>query len=36
MQYRDELSFKYFLNMESIGYDKQETLDYLNKLGGDK
>ena len=36
MQYRDELTRKYFLSMESIGYDNSKTLNYLNKLGGNK
>lgn len=35
-QYADELSNKYFLGMESIGFDKRKTIDYLKNLGGDK
>ena len=35
-EYADELSNKYFKNMENIGFDKNETIDYLKKLGGDK
>jgi len=35
-EYALELSNKYFLNMESIGFDKNKAIDYLKKLGGDK
>ena len=35
-EYAIELSNKYFLNMKSIGFDKEETIDYLKKIGGDK
>ena len=35
-QYADELSKKYFLSMESIGFSKSEVIDYLKGLGGDK
>ena len=35
-QYAKELSNKYFSNMESIGIDKKETINYLKTLGGDK
>ena len=35
-QYADELSKKYFHNMEEIGYTKQETIKYLESLGGNK
>ena len=35
-QYADELSNKYFLGMKSIGFDGDETINYLKKLGGDK
>ena len=35
-QYADELSNKYFANMKSIGFDEEETIEYLKKLGGDK
>ncbi|MBQ6687098.1 MAG: GntR family transcriptional regulator [Bacilli bacterium] len=34
--YAKEVSNKYFLNMERIGFDKTTTIDYLNKLGGIK
>jgi len=36
MQYANELSNKYFLSMKSIGFDKNKTIDYLKKLGGNK
>lgn len=35
-EYALELSNKYFSSMESIGFDKNETIDYLKELGGDK
>ena len=35
-KYAKELSNKYFLNMKSIGYDKEETINYLKTIGGDK
>lgn len=35
-QYADELSKKYFHNMEEIGYTKEETIKYLESLGGNK
>ena len=35
-EYAVELSNKYFSSMESIGFDKNETIDYLKELGGDK
>ena len=35
-QYAKELSEKYFLSMENIGFDKNNTIDYLIKLGGNK
>ena len=34
--YADEISNKYFLSMESIGFNKNNTIEYLKKLGGDK
>ena len=34
--YALELSNKYFSSMECIGYSKDETIDYLRNLGGDK
>ena len=33
-QYADELSRNYFLSMESIGFDRNEAINYLS--GGDK
>lgn len=35
-QYANELSNRYFLSMETIGFDKSKTIDYLKKIGGDK
>lgn len=35
-QYADELSKKYFSSMECIGFDKNEVINYLKNLGGDK
>lgn len=35
-KYADELSNKYFTNMELIGFNKNETIDYLKKIGGNK
>lgn len=35
-QYALELSNKFFTSMESIGFNKKETIDYLKKMGGDK
>ena len=35
-EYADELSSKYFSNMESIGFSKLEAIKYLTILGGDK
>ena len=35
-EYALELSNKYFMSMESLGFDKTETIDYLKELGGDK
>jgi len=35
-KYADELSKKYFASMESIGFDKDESIKYLKDLGGDK
>ncbi|MBE6138771.1 MAG: GntR family transcriptional regulator [Firmicutes bacterium] len=32
----DELSNKYFISMESLGFDKIEVMEYLKNLGGDK
>lgn len=31
-----ELSNKYFLGMEDIGFDKNSTIEYLKSLGGDR
>lgn len=35
-EYANELSKKYFLSMESIGFDKNEAIRYLIDLGGEK
>lgn len=35
-EYALNLSKKYFSNMEDIGYNKKETINYLKELGGDK
>ena len=35
-EYALELSKKYFSSMENIGFDKEETIDYLKELGGNK
>ena len=35
-EYALNLSEKYFSNMESIGYNKKDTIKYLKELGGDK
>ena len=35
-QYAYELANKYFSSMESIGFSKNETLEYLKKIGGEK
>ena len=34
--YADDLSKKYFQNMESIGFTREEIFKYLESLGGDK
>lgn len=34
--YADEISNKYFSNMEGIGFKKHEVIQYLKELGGDK
>lgn len=34
--YANELSKKYFASMESIGFNKNETIKYLKDLGGKK
>ena len=36
MEYADELAKKYFSSMENIGFDRDKTIDYLIKVGGDK
>jgi len=33
-EYAKELSNKYFSNMESIGFTKTETINYLKEIGG--
>ena len=35
-EYADELSNKYFLSMKSIGFDKNKTIDYLKRVGGNE
>ena len=35
-KYAEELTNKYFGGMKSIGFDKNETIEYLKNLGGDK
>ena len=35
-EYAKDLTDKYFLNMENIGFNNNETIDYLKKMGGDK
>lgn len=35
-KYANELSNKYFLGMQSIGFNKKETINYLKELGGNK
>lgn len=35
-EYANNLSNKYFTSMEKIGFSKEETINYLNNLGGDK
>ena len=35
-KYAEELTNKYFDGMKSIGFDNNETIEYLKNLGGDK
>lgn len=35
-EYAIELSKKYFSNMKSIGFDVEDAIVYLKRLGGDK
>lgn len=35
-EYANEIAKKYFLSMESIGFDKNDSINYLKELGGDK
>jgi len=35
-EYANELSNKYFSSMKSIGFDKNESINYLKELGGKK
>ena len=35
-QYAEELTNKYLSSMQDIGYEQQETLDYLKNIGGNK
>lgn len=32
--YAKDITKKYFINMENIGFDKKETKEFLNNLGG--
>ena len=34
--YADDISKKYFMNMECIGFSKEEAISYLEKLGENK
>lgn len=34
--YANELSKKYFTNMETLGFSKKETIKYIKNLEGDK
>ena len=34
--YANELSKKYFISMELLGFSKKETIKYIKKLEGDK
>ena len=35
-EYAKQLSDKYFISMQNIGYDNKEVIKYLEKLGGNK
>lgn len=35
-EYASDLSNKYFTSMESIGFTKEEVIEYLEKIGGIK
>lgn len=35
-EYAKELADKYFSSMKDIGFNKEETIEYLKTLGGDK
>jgi DNA-binding transcriptional regulator YhcF (GntR family) len=35
-EYAMELSNKYFISMENLGFDKIKTIEYLKELGEDK
>ena len=35
-EYANELSEKFFSGMKNIGFNKDETIDYLKKIGGNK
>ena len=35
-EYAKEMAEKFFLSMEVIGFNKEESIDYLSKLGGNK
>ena len=34
--YADDISKKFFMNMEDIGFSKDEAINYLEKIGGNK
>lgn len=36
LEYAEELSKKFFLNMSNIGFNKNDTINYLKNLEGDK
>ena len=35
-QYADELTNKYLSNMQEIGFEESDTLNYLKQIGGNK
>ncbi len=35
-EYADEITRKYFFNMENAGFDKEDAIKYLSKFGGEK
>lgn len=36
IEYANQISNKYFLSMQSIGFDKKETINILKQLGGNE